>query len=115
MSTSSGIISLFKTALESYSPIIGQPTDDVMVRLREAILTILYYIYLGADAGCPSGLILTDTAYKRSLAISVSFDSMSGAFKSYDPDIADDAMDGVLKKRESEWMATLATQHIIQT
>ena len=86
-----------------------------MVCLREAILTILYSVSLGANSGCPSRLILSGVAYKRSLATSVGFDSMSGAFKSYDPDIADDATDGVLKKRESEWMATLATQHIIQT
>ena len=68
MSTSYEIISLFNTAWERYSPIIGPTTDDDMVRLCEAILTILYSISLGADAGFPSGLILTDAAYKRTLA-----------------------------------------------
>ena len=113
MLTSLDIISLFKTAWESYSPIVGPPTDDNMVRLREAILTILYSISLGADAGCPSRLILSDAAYKRSLATNVGFDRMSGAFKSYDPEIANDATDGVRKKREREWTATLATQQLI--
>ena len=51
-----------------------------MVRLREAILTILYSISLGADAGFLSGLILTDAAYKRSLDTTVSFEPMIGAF-----------------------------------
>ena len=73
MSTSSDIISLFNTAQESYSPIIGPPTDDYMVRLCEAILTILYSISFGADAGCPLGLILTNAAYKHLLGTTVSF------------------------------------------
>ena len=114
MSTSSDIISLFKTEWESYSPIAGPPTDDNMVHLCEAIITILYSIYLGANAGCPPGLILTDAAYKCSLATNVGFDSMSGAFKSYNPDISDDATGGVRKKREREGAATLATQQLIR-
>ena len=114
MSTSSEIISLFKTACESYSPIVGPPTDDDMVRLCKAILTILYSISLGADAVFPSGFILTDAVYKRSLASSVGFDSMIGAFKYCDSDIADDATDGVRKKRERKWTATLATQQLIR-
>ena len=85
-----------------------------MVRLREAILTILYSISLGADADRPSGLILADAAYKRSLAPGVVFDSMSGAFKSYDPGIAADATDDVQKKRERKWTFTLTTQHLIR-
>ena len=55
-----------------------------MVRLCEAILAILYSVSLGANALCPSGLILTNVAYKRSLVTTVSFDPMIGAFKSYD-------------------------------
>ena len=51
MSNSSDIISLFNTAQESYAPIFVPPTDYKMVRLREAILIILYSISLGADAG----------------------------------------------------------------
>ena len=62
MSTSSDTIYLFNIDQESYSPIVGPLTDGDMVRLREAILTILYSISLGADAGCPSGLILTHAA-----------------------------------------------------
>ena len=114
MLTSSDIISLLKTAWGSYSPIVGPPTDDNTVRLLEAILTILYSIYLGANAGCPSGLVLYETAYKSSLATNVGFDKMSGVFKSYDPDISDDATDVLCTKRERRWTATLATQQIIQ-
>ena len=51
MSTSSEIISLFNTARESYASIVGPPTYDNMVRLREAILAIIYSISLGADTG----------------------------------------------------------------
>ena len=91
MSTSSDIISLFNTARESYAHIIGPPTDDDMVRLCEAILTILYSISLGADAGFPSGLILTDAAYKRSFGTTMGFGCMIGAYKLYDPSIEDDA------------------------
>ena len=114
MSTSSDIISLFKTVWESYSPMVGPPTDDNMVHLHEAILPILYSISLGANAGCPSGLILANTAYKHLLATSVGFDSMSDAFKSYDPDIADDATNGVRKKQYREWTAYLAIQQLIR-
>ena len=76
MSTSSDIISLFKTAWERYAPIVGPPTDNDMVRLREAILTNLYSISLGADAGCPLVLILTNVSYKRSLRTTVGFNCM---------------------------------------
>ena len=100
MSTSSDIISLFKTVWERYYPIVFPPTDDDMVCLRKAILIILYSIYLGANAGCPSGLILSYTAYKRLLVTTAGFNSISGAFNSYYPDIADNAADGVHKKRE---------------
>ena len=113
MSTSSDIISLFKTAWGRYSPIVGPPTDDNMVHLHKAILTILYSISLGADAGYPSGLILTNVTYKRSLSASVGFDSMSGAFKSYNPNIADDDTDGVQNKIERKWTTTIATQQLI--
>ena len=99
MLTSLDIISLFKTARGSYSLIVCLPTDDDMFCLREAILAIIYSISLGADAGCLSRLILSDAAYKRSLVTSVGFDRLSGAFKSYDPNIADDAKDGIRKKR----------------
>ena len=85
-----------------------------MVGLCKAILTILYSISLGANAGCPSRSILSDTAYKHSLATSVGFDSMSGAFKSYNLEISDNATDGVRKKTEREWTATVATQQLIR-
>ena len=51
MSTSSDIISLLNTAWERYTPIVGPLIDDNIVRLCEAILTILYSISLGAYAG----------------------------------------------------------------
>ena len=85
-----------------------------MVRLREGILAILYYLSLGANSVCPSGLILSGVAYKRSLATSFGFDIMSSAFNSYDPDIANDATDGVFKKIEREYTATLTTQQLIR-
>ena len=98
MSTSSDIISLFNTAWESYATIFGPPTDNNMVRLREDIITIVYSISLGADAGCPSGLILIDEAYKLSIVTTVGFNRMISAYKSYDPSIEDDATDGIRKK-----------------
>ena len=76
-----------------------------MVRLREAILTILFSISLGANAGCPSGLILANAAYKHSIGTTVSFDPMIGAFKSYDPRIKDDATDRLRRNMEREWTA----------
>ena len=71
-----------------------------MVRLWEVIFTILYSISLGADAGCPSGLILTDAAYKCSLGTTVSFKPMIGTFKSYNPRIKYDATDGLRQNME---------------
>ena len=91
MSTSSYIISLFNTVRESYAPIAVPPTGDDMVRLRKAILTILYSISLGANAGCPYRLILTYTAYKLLLGTTVIFDPMIGTFKSYAPSIEDNS------------------------
>ena len=82
---------MFSTAQESYVPIISPPIDDDIVRLREAILVIFYSISLGADAGCPSGLILAYAAYKLSLSTTASFDLMIGTFKLYKPSIKDDA------------------------
>ena len=84
-----------------------------MVRLCEAILTILYSISISNNAGCLSGLILTDAAYKRSLGTTVSSEPIIGAFKSYDPSIKDDAIDRLGKNMEREWTARLATQLLI--
>ena len=39
---------------------------------------------------------------------------MIGAFKSHDMDIANNATDGVHKKIERKWTATLSTQQIIR-
>ena len=100
MSTSSDIISLFNTAWKIYAPIVGPPTDDNMVRLRESILIILYSISLGADAGCMFGLILANAAYNHLLGTTVSFDPMIGTFKSYDPSIKNDATDRLQQKME---------------
>ena len=69
-----------------------------MVRLCEAILTILYSISLGTNTGCPLGLILINTACKFSLGTTVGFDFMIGAYKLYDPSIEDDVSDGLRKK-----------------
>ena len=105
MSTSSDINSLFNKARESYAPIVGPPTYDNMVRLQEAILTILYSISLGANAGCLSGLILTDAAYNRFLGTTVRFNPMIDTFKSYDPSIKDDATNELRQNMELEWNA----------
>ena len=85
-----------------------------MVHLREAIFTILYSISLGANADCPSGLILTDASYKLLLYTTVIFDLIIGAFKSYSPSIEDDATIGLRKKMEREWTTRLATQLLIR-
>ena len=84
----------------SYAPIVDPPTDDNIVRLRKAIITILYSISLGANSGCPSELILSDAAYKCLLGRTINFNPMIGAFKSYDPNIEDDATDGIRQKME---------------
>ena len=63
-----------------------------MVRLCEATITVLYSISLVANAGCPSGLILTVAAYKSSIGTTVSCNSMIGALKSYFPSIEDDVL-----------------------
>ena len=55
ISTSSNIISLFNTNQEMYAPIIGPPTDNDMVCLCEAILTMLYSISLGSNTSCLLG------------------------------------------------------------
>ena len=115
MSTFLDIVSLFNTAQESYAPIVGPPTDDNMVRLRKAVLTILYSISLGSNAGFPSGLILTNMAYKRSLRTNVGFDCMISAYKLYDPSIKDDATDGLCTKMDCEWTARIATQLLIRS
>ena len=99
MLTSLYIISMFNTAQESYVPIVGPPTNNDIVHLREAILTILYSISLGANAGCPLGFILTDAAYKLSIRKTVGFDFMIGAYKSYNPSIEDDATDRLCFKK----------------
>ena len=78
MSTSSDIISLFNTAWESYTPIVGPPTDNDTDHLCKSILTILYFVSLGADTGCPLGLILTNAAYKYLLGTTVGFNCMIG-------------------------------------
>ena len=100
MSTSSDIISLFNTSQEIYTPIVIPPTDKYMFLLCKAILTILYSISLGTDEGCPSGIILTDAAYKCSIETNVSFDPIIGASKLYNPSIKDNSTNGLRQKIE---------------
>ena len=113
MSTSSDILSLFNTAKESYTPIVGLQTDNDMVRLCKAIITILYSISLGTNSDCPLRLILINTSYKRSLGTTVGFNCTIGAYKLYNPSIKDDATDGLRKRMEQEWTSRLSTQSLI--
>ena len=114
MSNPLDIISMFNIYQESYTPIVVPQTDNNMFCPRDVILTILYSISLGADTGCPSGLILTDAAYKHSLGTTVVFDYMIGAYKLYDPSIEDDAANGIRKHMEREYNVRLATQLLIR-
>ena len=100
MSTVEDITALFTAASAAFPPITGPPTDDDVVNLREALLTVLFSVQLvGSEAGCPSGVILDDQAYMRTTGANSPFDAMRGPIPVFNPAIASTTKEVVLQKK----------------
>ena len=59
------LLTLFGAQLEVFEPIIGQPTDGDITRLREVLISLLYPIPYNGDDQKHSllGIIMSDAAY----------------------------------------------------
>ena len=75
MSDLTNITAVFVTASVVFKPIACKPNNADLQRLNEALVVCCLSVTLtGTSAGCPSGVVLSDTVYK--LAHTDSFDFM---------------------------------------
>ena len=64
MALPANIASKFDAAIASFTPIVGNPTDDDLRNIRQVLLHICLSInLLGSTAGKVTGLILVDIVY----------------------------------------------------
>mmetsp|Transcript_27655 Transcript_27655/g.81302 ORF Transcript_27655/g.81302 Transcript_27655/m.81302 type:complete len:94 (+) Transcript_27655:613-894(+) len=83
MSTAEEILDAFRDAPESFDPIIGQPADNELVRLRRFITNILQGFRFGSTRASMSGLVDSDASYK--CRFNHAFDRLSTDLEVYDP------------------------------
>ena len=82
-----------------------------MVLLHETLLnTFLSARFVGTDAGCTSGVVLSDGAYQQSHT--TTFDHMLAPLAAYNPKIK--FSKGALGADEQKWSEKLTNQSIIQ-
>jgi hypothetical protein len=117
MSDLTDITAVFATASAAFEPIARKPNDADLQRLNEVLVVCCLSVSLtGTDAGCPSGVVLTDTVYK--LTHTASFDFMRDARAEYDDAIAElkDDATRVAKTRvmEHRWTAGTRNQRRIR-
>ena len=88
------IQSLFATALETYAPVKGQPSDPDISTLRETLNTLLLPIAYYGDKGIHNlvGLIMDEDAYKMRHGANFPTSSRPAI---YDVDISIDASNAV--------------------
>ena len=112
------ITAVFATVSATFKPIARKPHDTNLQRLNEALVVCCLFLTLtDTCAGCPSGVVLSDTVYK--LSHTDSFNFMRDAREEYNPDITKLADDStrVAKTRvmEHEWTAETRDQRRIRS
>ena len=112
MTTPEEVKTLFSDLADTYTVIVGQPTDDDVKRLRETITNLLQSIDVPGGVCNLSGLIDTDATYNA--IHGHPFDPMLLPLAAYDPAIADDATDAVRTRAERNWSARLALRRLIR-
>ena len=95
------LITLFGAQLEVFEPIVGQPTDRDITRLREVLTSLLYPIPYNGDAQLHSllGIIMSDAAY---IARYTTTFPVLDRVSHYDSTIADNGARGARAKAESK-------------
>ena len=74
MSELTDITAVFVTANEAFDPITNKPNDADLQRLNEALVVCCLSVSLtGEDAGCPSGVVLSDAIYTTTNTTSFNF------------------------------------------
>ena len=106
MSSVEEVTALFAAASTSFSPITGPQTDDDIMHLREALLTVLFSVQMvGEDSGCPSGVILDDAAYLHTTGSEDPFDPMRKPLAVFNPAVGSLTKDALLAKKTAVWQA----------
>ena len=86
MTSPTDITSKFDAAIASFTPIVGNLTDDDLCNVRQTLLQICLSINLsGSTAGKVTGLILGDIAYLTQQGVSTSFVEDQSPLDEYDP------------------------------
>lgn len=101
------ISSLFAAALEQFEPVIGQPTDPDLTRLREALIQVLLVIPFDEETGQHNlvGLLLDKADYQALYGAPFSRPTRPGIYPS---NIDDDAKAPVRARLEAEHAAKLS-------
>ena len=94
------LLMLFGAQLEVFEPIVGQPTDGDITRLREVLTSLLYPIPYDGDDQKHSllGIIMSDAVYTAQYT---TIFPPPGHVSHYNSTIADNAEKGVRAKAES--------------
>ena len=99
------------SASAAFAPITGPPTDDDLIKLKEALINTLFSVCLFVTmAGCPSGIVFNDATYIRSTSLTTTLDHMTAPFSAFNPSISSTTKLSLLSKKEELWKAKLANQ-----
>jgi hypothetical protein len=112
MTTPEEAKTLFGDLAATFPAIAGQPTDDDVKALREAITNLLQSIDVPGGTCSLSGLIDAETTYVASHG--APFDPMLVPLDAYDPAIAVDATAAVRARAERNWTARRELQRLIR-
>ena len=112
--TPKDIVAKFVHALDNFEPIIGQPSDTDLTRLREAVAPLLMQIPYGKTVAVHNliGLIRPKAAYVARYGEAFPIPKRVGA---YDPDINDGATDVVCAILEAAHKAKRADRATFET
>ena len=112
MTTPEEAKTLFGDLAATFPAIAGQPTDDDVKALREAITNLLQSIDVPGGTCSLSGLIDAETTYVASHG--APFDPMLVPLDAYDPAIAVDATAAVRARAKCNWTARRELQRLIR-
>ena len=111
MTSPADIASKFDAGIASFTPIVGNPTDDDLRNVQQVLLQICLLVnLLGSTAGKVTGLILGDIVYLTQQEVSTSFIEDQSPLDEYDPSIDENTKQWEQRKLTSLWRSRLENQ-----
>ena len=86
MTSSSDIATKFESAIETFTPIVGQPKDNNVQGVQKFLFQMSLSIRLaGLKLGKVTGLVIPDAAYKNQPGVKALFDKNNTPLDEYNP------------------------------